>query len=165
MANIKELYKIAKVKKLYCGWFNVGDFDTRMEYVKEKTLKDWKETCLLFLEDDKKPVREYPVFDNSKMVALEKYIFQLNLSYCSLNRRLATEFDENGKFKKHYFEWEYTAGDIGYYDEKTGKSVGEWEIIYSDVSRYEALTGFVLKLWKNELQDKDKVILKEILSK
>lgn len=76
---------------------------------------------------------------------------------------MAAEFTKDNRFVKHYFSWQYHAGDIGYYDETTEEPYGDWDVEYSNPDRKEALAGFVNTLWNEYLTEKEKQQIKEIL--
>lgn len=105
----------------------------------------------------------YPPFTAEKQIAIENIIFQCNFGVCELQRTMPAEFTKENRFIKHYFAWEYHAGDIGYYDEITEEPYGDWDVEYSNPNREEALAGFVNALWDEHLTPEKKQQIKEIL--
>lgn len=144
--NIEKLYKLANIEATAIGCTNEDAIDCEGDCI----------DCTWYDEDE-----VYPPFTDTKQLELENYIFQLNYGFCSINRQLDTTF-ENGKFKIHFFVWEYRIGDIGYYDEETDESYNDFDIECHNADRKQALAGLVCELW-DELTEQQKEEIKEIL--
>lgn len=144
--NIEKLYKLAKIEATTIGCTNEDAIDCEGNCI----------DCTWYDEDE-----VYPPFTDSKLLELESYIFQLNYGFCSINRQLDATF-ENGKFKNHFFVWEYTIGDIGYIDEETGATFDDFEVITHNIDRKQALAGLVCELWE-DLTEQQREEVKEIL--
>lgn len=94
-------------------------------------------------------------FTAEKQLEIENIIFQCNFGICELQRTMSAEFTKDNRFVKHYFAWQYHAGDIGYYNEITGELFGDWDVEYSNPDRKEALAGFVNALWNEYLTEEE----------
>ena len=73
------------------------------------------------------------------------------------------EFTKDNIFVKHYFAWQYHAGDIGYYDETTRETYDDWDVEYTDTDRAEALAGFINNLWDEHLTSEEQTEIRKIL--
>ena len=78
---------------------------------------------------------------------------------------MLAEFTEDNKFVKHYFAWQYHAGDIGYYNETVENPYGDWDVEYCNPDRKEALAGFVNGLWNEHLTEEERNEIRNILRK
>ena len=163
MGEIEKMYENAGIKPTK-NWQSCRNCKLKTE----TRYDDWGEEYLSCkrLERPKKcpDAKEfYPLFTAEKQLAIENIIFQCNFGVCELQRTMPAEFTKENRFVKHYFSWEYHAGDIGYYDETTEEPYGDWDVEYSNPNREEALAGFVNALWDEHLAEEEKQQVKGIL--
>ena len=143
MNEVEKLYENAGIKKKpYCE-LNCSNFECT--------------SYCLHYEDEG---LYYPLFTAEKQIEVENIIFQCNFGVCELQRTMPAEFTKDNKFVKHYFAWQYQAGDIGYSIEEP---YGDWDVKYSNPDRKEALAGFVNALWDEYLTEEERQQIRDIL--
>ena len=161
MSEITKLYENAKVER-ELAYFECHRGRSSICCPIEEYEKD--DGCMGCINSSAmKEVYEYPPFTAEKQLAIENIIFQCNFGVCELQRTMPAEFTKENRFVKHYFFWEYHAGDIGYYDEITEEPYGDWDVEYSNPNREEALAGFVNALWDEHLTEEEQQQVKGIL--
>ena len=146
MNEIEKMYENAGVKKINMHQAEIDNGDPRFTGISHSD-----------------SYIKYPPFTAEKQLAIENIIFQCNFGVCELQRTMPAELTKENIFVKHYFSWEYHAGDIGYYDEIAEEPYGDWYVEYSNPNREEALAGFVNALWNEYLTEGEKQQVKGIL--
>ena len=119
MNEITKLYENAGIKKQYCGWLDMGDLDTNMQYVRCETKEEYDNYAALDSSDlvQTTPNEEYPPFTAEKQLEIVKFLLKKAVYY-------------DVKDDKYWF----------YYEEC--ESVG-----YKPFD--EAIVHFINKLWKD----------------
>ncbi len=72
MSEIEKMYENAGIKKQYCGWLDIGDLDTNVQYVRCATKEEYDNYAALDSSDlvQTTPNEEYPPFTAEKQIAI-----------------------------------------------------------------------------------------------
>ena len=171
MSEIEKLYENANIRPEYRYDCNLADTIKPLEVFplcscSKGEIKDYCTNkqdyryCKVY-----KVNKIYPPFTAEKQIEVENIIFQCNFGVCELQRTMPAEFTKDNRFVKHYFAWQYHAGDIGYYNETIEEPYGDWDVEYSNPDRKEALAGFVNSLWDEFLTEEERKQIRDILAR
>ena len=76
MNEVEKLYENCGIKKQYCGWLDMGDLDTNVQYVRCATKEEYDDCVSLSRGNllQTKPNRDYPPFTAEKQLELIKWL-------------------------------------------------------------------------------------------
>lgn len=85
MSEVEKMYEKVGIKKQYCGWLDIGDSDTNIQYVRSETKEEYDNYATLDSSDlvQTTPNEEYPPFTAEKQLELIKWLARKDSYSCN----------------------------------------------------------------------------------